>query len=226
MDISLNFIEKGTGDILILLHGNGESNKYFIHQIDFFSSRYKVIAIDTRGHGESLRGDAPFTLDQFAEDLHNFMLEQKIRKANILGFSDGGNIALLFALKYPDHVSKLILNGANLNPEGVKGFYQLPIILAYKLLVKIADRNPKAIKNAEMLGLMVNEPNIDPDCLKNLSIPTLVIAGTNDMIKQEHTKLIASKIPNAKLVFIKGTHIIAYQKPSEFNKAVNLFLQE
>ncbi|NLF37062.1 MAG: alpha/beta hydrolase, partial [Clostridiaceae bacterium] len=195
MDISLNFIEKGTGDILILLHGNGESNKYFIHQIDFFSSRYKVIAIDTRGHGESLRGDAPFTLDQFAEDLHNFMLEQKIRKANILGFSDGGNIALLFALKYPDHVSKLILNGANLNPEGVKRFYQLPIILAYKLLVKIADRNPKAIKNAEMLGLMVNEPNIDPDCLKNLSIPTLVIAGTNDMIKQEHTKLIASKIP-------------------------------
>jgi len=226
MDISLNFIEKGTGDILILLHGNGESNKYFIHQIDFFSSRYKVIAIDTRGHGESLRGDAPFTLDQFAEDLHNFMLEQKIRKANILGFSDGGNIALLFALKYPDHFSKLILNGANLNPEGVKRFYQLPIILAYKLLVKIADRNPKAIKNAEMLGLMVNEPNIDPDCLKNLSIPTLVIAGTNDMIKQEHTKLIASKIPNAKLVFIKGTHIIAYQKPSEFNKAVNLFLQE
>ena len=226
MDISLNFIEKGTGDILILLHGNGESNKYFIHQIDFFSSRYKVIAIDTRGHGESLRGDAPFTLDQFAEDLHNFMLEQKIRKANILGFSDGGNIALLFALKYPDHFSKLILNGANLNPEGVKRFYQLPIILAYKLLVKIADRNPKAIKNAEMLGLMVNEPNIDPDCLKNLSIPTLVIAGTNDMIKQEHTKLIASKIPNAKLIFIKGTHIIAYQKPSEFNKAVNLFLQE
>lgn len=226
MDISLNFIEKGTGDILILLHGNGESNKYFIHQIDFFSSRYKVIAIDTRGHGESLRGDAPFTLDQFAEDLHNFMLEQKIRKANILGFSDGGNIALLFALKYPDHVSKLILNGANLNPEGVKRFYQLPIILAYKLLVKIADRNPKAIKNAEMLGLMVNEPNIDPDCLKNLSIPTLVIAGTNDMIKQEHTKFIASKIPNAKLIFIKGTHIIAYQKPSEFNKAVNLFLQE
>lgn len=226
MDISLNFIEKGTGDILILLHGNGESNKYFIHQIDFFSSRYKVIAIDTRGHGESLRGDAPFILDQFAEDLHNFMLEQKIRKANILGFSDGGNIALLFALKYPDHVSKLILNGANLNPEGVKRFYQLPIILAYKLLVKIADRNPKAIKNAEMLGLMVNEPNIDPDCLKNLSIPTLVIAGTNDMIKQEHTKLIASKIPNAKLIFIKGTHIIAYQKPSEFNKAVNLFLQE
>jgi len=226
MDISLNFIEKGTGDILILLHGNGESNKYFIHQIDFFSSRYKVIAIDTRGHGESLRGDAPFTLDQFAEDLHNFMLEQKIRKANILGFSDGGNIALLFALKYPDYVSKLILNGANLNPEGVKRIYQLPIILAYKLLVKIADRNPKAIKNAEMLGLMVNEPNIDPDCLKNLSIPTLVIAGTNDMIKQEHTKLIASKIPNAKLIFIKGTHIIAYQKPSEFNKAVNLFLQE
>lgn len=226
MDISLNFIEKGTGDILILLHGNSENNKYFKHQIDFFSSRYKVIAIDTRGHGASLRGDAPFTLIQFAEDLYNFFLEHSIKKANILGFSDGANIALLFALKYPDYVSKLILNGANLNPEGVKKVYQFPIILAYKLAAKIADKNPKAVKNAEMLALMVNEPSIDPDCLKNLLIPSLVIAGTNDMIKHEHTTLIASKIPNSKLVFIKGTHIIAYQKPSEFNNAVNLFLQE
>ena len=225
MDISLNFIEKGTGDILILLHGNGESNKYFKHQIDFFSSRYRVIAIDTRGHGASLRGDAPFTLVQFAKDLHKFFLEHNINKANILGFSDGGNIALLFALKYPDYVTKLILNGANLNPDGVKKVYQFPIILAYKLIAKIADKNPKALKNAEMLALMVNEPNIDPDCLKNLSIPTLVIAGTNDMIKHDHTKLIASKLPDSKLVFIKGTHVIAYQKPYDFNNAVSKFLE-
>lgn len=105
---------------MILLHGNSENYEIFKHQIDYFSSKYRVIAIDTRGHGNSPRGDAPFTLNQFAEDLNDFFLQHKISKANILGFSDGGNIAMIFTMKYPEKVSKLILNGANLNPDGVK----------------------------------------------------------------------------------------------------------
>ena len=76
MNISLNYAEKGEGDVLILLHGNSESNRIFKHQIDYFSSKYRVIAIDTRGHGNSPRGDAPFTLGQFAEDLNNFLTDQ------------------------------------------------------------------------------------------------------------------------------------------------------
>ena len=71
MDVKLNYIEKGRGDVLILLHGNGEDCSYFEHQIDYFSEFYRVIAIDTRGHGKSGRGDKPFTIRQFAEDLYD-----------------------------------------------------------------------------------------------------------------------------------------------------------
>ena len=68
MDIKLHFTEKGAGEPLILLHGNGESSEYFIHQIGYFSSKYRVIAVDTRGHGRSPRGSAAFTIRQFAEE--------------------------------------------------------------------------------------------------------------------------------------------------------------
>ena len=100
-DIQLYSIERGTGEPLILLHGNGEESRYFARQIRHFAKTRKVIAIDTRGHGQSLRGNAPFTIRQFAEDLHDFMEEKGIERADILGFSDGGNTALVFALQYP-----------------------------------------------------------------------------------------------------------------------------
>ena len=86
MDVTLNYTQKGKGDTLILLHGNGENYSYFENQIDFFAERYRVIALDTRGHGESPRGNAPFTIRQFADDLYEFMSEKAIDKAHILGF--------------------------------------------------------------------------------------------------------------------------------------------
>ena len=86
MDIKLNYIEQGQGQPLILLHGNGESCNYFEHQIPFFSKDYRVIAIDTRGHGQSPRGEKPFTIQQFAEDLHDFMDEKGMEKAIYLAF--------------------------------------------------------------------------------------------------------------------------------------------
>ena len=130
-DIQLHFQESGEGFPLILLHGNGENGSYFDHQIQYFQNKYRVIALDTRGHGQSPRGEKPFTIRQFAEDLHDFMDEQEIDKAHILGFSDGGNIALVFALKYPERVDHLILNGANLDASGVKPSIQIPIVLGY-----------------------------------------------------------------------------------------------
>lgn len=102
MDIQLHYIEKGNGEPFILLHGNGEDGTYFTSQIDYFSKSYRVIAVDTRGHGKSPRGDAPFSIRQFAEDLYHFMTEKGIESAHILGFSDGGNIALIFAVNHPE----------------------------------------------------------------------------------------------------------------------------
>ncbi|MBE5965298.1 MAG: alpha/beta hydrolase [Lachnospira sp.] len=225
MNIELYYQEMGKGKPLILLHGNGEDGTYFKHQIDYFSDRYRVIAIDTRGHGKSPRGTAPFTIKQFAKDLNNFMIGQGIDNAVLLGFSDGANIAMEFAMKYPEKVKALILNGGNLSPRGVKRTVQVPIEIGYKIAKCFAAKSPDAKKNTEMLGLMVNEPNINPSELSQITVPTLVICGTRDMIKESHTKEIANSIPNANLSIIKGDHFIANKEYEAFNKKVEEFLQ-
>ena len=223
MDIELFYTKAGSGPPLLLLHGNGEDGTYFVHQIEEFSRDFTVCAIDTRGHGKSPRGTAPFTISQFADDLLAFMDQQGLAQADILGFSDGGNIALTFALRHPDRVRRLILNGANLDPRGVKLPVQLPIVVGYHLAS--LSKSPRAKAHAELLGLMVNEPHIDPAELKKLTMPVLVIAGTKDMIRDRHTRLIANRIPGARLALIPGNHFIANKEPTAFNRAVRQFLE-
>ena len=225
MDISHYFIEKGKGEPLILLHGNGENCGYFRGQIDAFSKLYHVYAVDTRGHGKTPRGDRPFTIGQFADDLLCFMDEHRIERPHLLGFSDGGNIAMVFAIRHPDRVGRLILNGANLDPEGVRRSTQIPIEIGYRIASRFAGKSDSARRNAEMLGLMVNGPCVRPEELSGIQAKTLVIAGTKDMIKEDHTRLIAAGIPDSELVFIRGGHFIANRHPGEFNRAVLDFLR-
>lgn len=225
MDITLFYQEKGNKEPFILLHGNGENGTYFKHQMDYFSDRYRVIAIDTRGHGRSQRGTAPFTIEQFSCDLNDFMIDLGISSAIILGFSDGANIAMKFAIKHPDKVKALILNGGNLNPRGVKRTVQIPIEIGYREARQFASKSPEANKKAEMLGLMVNDPNIEPSELSKITAPTLVICGTKDMIKESHTKEIAKNIPKARLSIIEGDHFIANKNYDTFNKEVEAFLE-
>ena len=226
MNIDLYCLRQGSGFPLFLLHGNGEDGSYFQNQLEPFSRRYSLFVPDTRGHGRTPRGTAPFTLEQFAEDLRSFMDRQGIEKAHLLGFSDGGNIALLFALKYPERVGKLILNGANLDPKGVKPSVQLPILLGDGLASLISLFDKKAVAKKELLGLMVNQPHIAPQALSTLRMPALVVAGDKDMIKESHTRLIARSLPNGQLCILPGSHFVAHENPEAFNKAVLHFLEE
>ncbi len=226
MDIRLHYTEQGAGEPLVLLHGNGESGNYFSHQMDYFSRFCRVIAVDTRGHGQSPRGDAPFTIRQFADDLLEFLDGLGIERVRLLGFSDGGNTALVFALRHPERVARLVLNGANLNAGGVKSSVQIPIALGYHMASLAARWSAAGRKNAEMLGLMVNDPNIDPEELAALHVRTLVIAGTRDMILRAHTRLLYESLPDAELVFVEGDHFVADKNPEAFNRAVEAFLRE
>lgn len=225
MDITHFYVEKGQGDPLILLHGNGEDHTYFDHQIEVFAQHYHVYALDTRGHGQTPRGTRPFTIRQFADDLLAFMDARHIERAHLLGFSDGGNIAIIFAIRYPERVDRLILDGANLDTAGVKRRIQIPIEIGYRIARLFAKRSTSAQQHADLLGLMVNDPNIPVESLARIQAKTLVIAGTNDMIKERHTRLIAANIPDAQLVIIQGNHFIANKQSEAFNRAVLHFLR-
>jgi pimeloyl-ACP methyl ester carboxylesterase len=184
-----------------------------------------VYAPDTRGHGKTPRGDAPFTIRQFADDLLAFMDLHRIEKAHLLGFSDGGNIALIFAMRYPDRVDRLILDGANLDARGVKRSVQIPIEVGYRIARLFARKSESARLKAELLGLMVNDPDVRPEELTRIRAKTLVVAGTRDMIREDHTRLIAAGIPGSSLAFVEGDHFVANKCPEAFNRVVLDFLQ-
>lgn len=226
MDISLCCEERGSGFPLVLLHGNGEDHSYFVHQLDAFAGTYHMLAPDTRGHGATPRGTAPMTIRRFADDLLEFLSEHQLEQVHLLGFSDGGNTALCFALSHPERVRSLVLNGANLHPSGVRRRTQWPIEWGYRVAGRFAGKSAEAARHAELLGLMVNDPMIPPESLTSLQVPTLVIAGTHDMILRRHTEQIARLLPDAELAILPGNHFLANRRPEAFNRRVAAFLQK
>lgn len=225
MDIKMNYIEKGTGAPLIMIHGNEDTCHYFEKQMDYFAGKgYHCIAPDSRAHGETPRGEKPLTIRQMAQDILDFMDEQGIKMADFIGFSDGGNIMLILGMTHPERIGKMVVDGANLYLEGAAPDAVDWVMGEYNEAAAKADSDPAAKLKMEIVGLMVNDPNIDPEDLAKVKVPTLVMAGTEDLILKEHTELIASKIPDAELAFVAGSHFCAAENPDEFNAVVDAFL--
>lgn len=216
----------GSGEPLILLHGNGEDHTIFDNVAKHFAKQYHVIAIDTRGHGKSPLGDEPFSLYQFAEDLNEFMNEQKIERANILGFSDGGNIALIFASEYPEKVIKLIANGANTKPSGIKPLVHLAMLFRYMLYSVAAAFSGKFELKKALYYIMLHEPHITKEELEQITAPTLVLVGTEDLIRESESKYIKKSIPNSEIVFVLGNHFIVKNNTKDYIFAVEKFLDK
>lgn len=225
-DCSLHYEEAGTGEPLLLLHGNGEDGTYFKGQMARFSSRFRVIALDTRGHGKSERGSAEFSIDRFAEDLREALDALGLLKVHLLGFSDGGNIAVAFALKYPERLRSLILNGANLRPSGVKLSVQAPVVLGYAICCLLSPFSREAVRKRELLGLMVTQPHVRFKELERIHVPALVIVGDRDMIRESHTRKIAAHIRGSRLAILQGSHFVAAEDPEAFNRAVGRFFAD
>jgi pimeloyl-ACP methyl ester carboxylesterase len=114
----LYFEVYGSGQVVLQIHGNGQSIASMKDQLKFFSQHYRVIAVDSRGHGKSQMGSGQLTYDQMADDLNELLEQLNPKSLYILGCSDVGIIGLLMAIKYPDKVSKLAIMGANLVPSG------------------------------------------------------------------------------------------------------------
>lgn len=120
-DAKIYYEEYGKGQPLILLHGNNGSISDFSKQIPFFAKNYRVIAVDTRGQGRStdLTQDA-YSYEKFASDLYQVIKSLNLEQVDIIGWSDGGNTALIFNYEHPEMVNRIVTIGANMNPAGVK----------------------------------------------------------------------------------------------------------
>ena len=211
---------------LLLIHGNGESSSCFKKQFDDWSKEYTLIAMDSRGQGRSTFGRKKLTINQIAEDGFALLEALGVKKAGVVGFSDGANAAIAMLLNDRNSViEKAVLAGANLNPKGVKEIYQIPIELGFKVLAGKATRESSARRKLAVMALMVREPDFKPQQLGNIKVPVLVMAGSRDMIKDAHTKLIAGSIPGSTLKIIQGCdHFVFDHAAGEVNGLVLDFL--
>src|SRR5262245_54482179 len=96
-----------TGEPVILLHGRMGNADHWSHQVKALADKRQVIAIDSRGQGRSTRTKAKPSYDQMAEDVIAVMDKLEIEKASLVGWSDGGEIALKLAIKHPERVDKM-----------------------------------------------------------------------------------------------------------------------
>ena len=226
-DVKIHVEVYGEGEPIIFLHGNGGDNRSFDKQIPVFMQEYKVICIETRGHGKSTLGKKPLDFKIISSDVIFVMDTLNIKEANIVGFSDGGNTALVLGINYPERIKSLVLSGANLFPSGLVEYIK-PAIKAGYNASKIGSIFSKKLKlKKELFSLMVNHPHIDPNDLTKIKVPVLVMAGDRDLIKREHTDLITHRIKKSVQYIVKDCdHFIADEKPNEFNYVVMNFLNE
>lgn len=211
----------GQGEPLLLLHGNGQSIAAWHLQITELAKHFRVLAVDTRGHGRSLDETNPeLTYDLLAEDIRQLLDHLQLRRVRVLGWSDGANTALHLARQAPSYVAALVLVGANLTPapEAVD-----PALLTH-LQRELTTLAPTSAA-ARWYRLLLQEPHLLPTDLALLRVPTLVLAGQYDIILEAHTRALAAAISGAELtIFPEASHFVPHEQPREFNARVLGFL--
>ena len=217
----------GEGEPLLMIHGNGASIGSLGKQIEHFKATYKVIAMDSREQGKSGGSDKPLTYEVMTDDLAALMDHLKTGPVDVLGWSDGGIEALLLGIRHPGKVKKLVAMAANLNPS-LDAIYPETDGMVKQIagtLTPEALATPEGKKQAKLVNLMANHPNINPKALASITAPTLVLSGDQDLIRLEHTVAIFNALPNAELaVFPNSTHAVPLDDPEAFNAMVERFL--
>jgi pimeloyl-ACP methyl ester carboxylesterase len=216
----------GSGQPLLIIHGNGGSINNFMYQIPYFSKKYKCIIADSRAQGKSIDLKDSLTYEMMADDYAALLDSMKIDSAYVIGWSDGGINALLLAIRHPEKVKKLASTGANLVPD-TTAVPQEIWDMVMPSLTELRNKPNKtfAEKNQlKLFNLLAYQPHIPLSDLNHISCPSLIIGGDHDVIKEEHTLLIYKNIPRAYLWILPGSgHSTPVVFKDEFNHVVDEF---
>ena len=196
-DTELYYEVSGNGAPLLLIHGNGEDHTIFDAVMPELSEHFTVYAVDSRGHGKSAPC-AHFDYGEMAEDFAQLIDVLSLEKPMLYGFSDGGIIGILLASRHPEFLSKMVISGANITPDGLTDDWINEFERMYR---ESGD---------DKLKMVLEQPNIPVSDLEKITIPVLVTAGSDDMIREEHTRMIAAHISDSKLVIYEGEDHLSY----------------
>jgi pimeloyl-ACP methyl ester carboxylesterase len=231
--IRIWYAEFGSGPPVILLHGGLANSNYWGTLVPALSPHYRVIVMDSRGHGRSTRNALPYGYDLMASDVLGLMDHLKIPKAAIVGWSDGAILGLDIAIHHPDRLTKLFAFAANSDPGGVKDVEHAPVFAAYiaraRKEYEALSPTPREYDSfvAQIEKMWATQPHFTDGQLRNITVPTWIADGDHDeAIKRENTLYMADHIPGASLLIEPGvSHFSFLQDPEQFNRDVLHFLE-
>ena len=212
---------RGSGPTLVFLHGGGDSGeRSFVHQLDVFSEHHHIVAPDQVGQGRTPDIPGPLSYTAMMEDTAGLLRILKLQHVDVVGFSDGGILALMLAVRHPELVRRLVISGVNIAPEGLR-----PEDLEELRANQIPKPTTIDEKLAHLWLTSPTEEELNLGLLAKITQPVLVISGDRDAITLEHTLKIFHALPDAELCVLPGTDHATFSGRSEWlNPIISAFL--
>jgi pimeloyl-ACP methyl ester carboxylesterase len=223
--------EAGSGDPLVLLHGGLCTNETWGHQLPAFAGRFRVLAPERRAHGHTADVDGPISYSDMATDTIGFLDQMVGGSAHLVGWSDGGIVAMLVALSHPDLARRLVLIGANFHFDGTLPMDIPPDSPLIGLMQSLyAERSPDGADHfgdvaQKSFAMFATEPTMTTEELARITAPTLVVVGDDDLIELSHTCALYESLPAGQLAVIPAaSHAVPMEKPAELGRIIGDFL--
>ncbi|MFE5393230.1 alpha/beta fold hydrolase [Streptomyces sp. NPDC056568] len=224
---------EGTGDPLVLLHGGFCTNDTWGALRPDLAAAHRLFLPERRAHGHTPDVEGPLSYGAMADDTVDFLETVVGEPAHLVGWSDGGVVALLVALARPDLVRKAVVIGANFRPatecfaepamldamtpdgEDLAFFREL-----YEAVTPDgADHWP--VVAAKVVDMWRTQPTLSPEDLARIEAPTLVVVGDDDLVTLEHTIALYRAVPGSRLAVVPGaSHVVPLEKPDAVRRLV------
>ena len=212
---------RGNGPTIVFLHGGGESGeRSFVRQLDQFSETHHIVAPDQVGQGRTPDVPGPLSYTAMMEDTAALLHKLDLDHVDVIGFSDGGILALMLAIRHPELVRHLVISGVNIAPDGLNP-QDLEGLRAAQM------PSPKTIdeKLAHLWLTAPTESELNVALLAKITQPVLVVSGDRDAITLEHTLTIFHALPHAELCVLPGTDHATFSGRADWlNPLIDEFL--
>ncbi len=230
--IRIWYAQFGSGEPVVFLHGGLANANYWGNQVRALAGRYRIIVMDSRGHGRSTRNAEPFGYDVMAADVLGVMAFLHIPRAAIVGWSDGAILGLDIAIHHPERVTKLFAFAANSDPGGVKDVNRSSVFRAFIARAgrEYARLSPTPRGYASFVSQITRmwavQPHFTDTELGSIRVPVWIVDADHDeAIRRENTLYMADHIPGASLLIQPGvSHFSFLQDPEQFTRDVGHFL--
>ncbi|MGK9148339.1 alpha/beta hydrolase [Plantibacter flavus] len=237
----------GAGEPVLFLHGGFCSLESLRFLSDAVVADHTVHAFERPGHGRSADIDEAYSYRRSLADTVAYLDAHELESVHVVGYSDGGILALMLALEHPERVRSVVAISANLDPSAFSTAEEhgrlllTPAKATTDVGAGAAERpdlerqhyerlSPDGPEHGDvvldkLLRLWTTEPNIEPAELAVIDAPVLIIAGDRDSIRPDHSLLIAASIPGAQLCIVPGaTHGLLAERPALLTLVIRGFL--